>query len=599
MQKILVFSFLLLIISCGNSETTEFSISIDYIDKAVANQVITVNVSPSNNHKIQNTDLILDTDLNVKLIKNSEREYQIVVSELYFPQSLRFQVTAYNDGAIATSNGSITYSLNTMPIVSILNRPSFSYAAEEDSLIIDLGATDLDNHHITDYKIESNQAGVMINRLTDTRFSIDLPDVDHTQNISFIAYATDEFLQAGYEYFSIRVKDSELAYIDGLGGVLSNSKESYHIYDDDLPENISITDVNWQQKSGPLVIIESPNEKRTNITFPLTYGSEKIKISSIVSLSNGETITLTKTILTIKNLDVVPQFISNSTVQDIYDKRTKLEGELDINQDGLADLVTVELGVVYVQYQLSNNVYLDREKLAELSFHQLLSEPSNSYNLDALQDNTEVIVSELKDMNNDGLLDIVVQGRLVFSDELYSINIAGWIKSIAIGKYQGDFIALGNEVSSFEIEDINLDGYPDLLQYDNLVFFSGPSIRLGGEKGFSRDITFHEPIQFPNQTLSSVSDFRDLLGDGNKDLLSLVSKNHYWDLDWDGVGESWIKIHTLDKTTKLFNQAKSIYLGTQATNVMLIDVTADGIDDIVYYEEASKNYMYIDMMQVH
>jgi len=93
--------------------------------------------------------------------------------------------------------------------------------------------------------------------------------------------------------------------------------------------------------------------------------------------------------------------------------------------------------------------------------------------------------------------------------------------------------------------------------------------------------------------LNGATSFGDLYGDGEKDMLTLVSTNH----EWESGGKSWIKIHTLNNTTKTFNQDVSIYLDTKATRIDLIDVTGDGIDDILYYDAQAKNYRYIESFE--
>ncbi len=609
MKYLLLVLLSLNLISCGGGSSNKkvgddtqlpFSVNVNYDNEAVAKQPINIKLSPSQGYTIESSEFITSSELSLELTKISESEYQLIVPDLFLPQSLEFQINATADnGNTTTIDGSITYRLNHYPTFIDYMIPE--EAEELSTITIELQAEDVDGHKLEKITLTAIDDNIDISRLSDNSFSVTLPDVIFSQFLSFTAQVTDEFQKNSTKTLSVKtINDEPFFDISGLEGILTNSSEYYSAIAKDLSEGIIIKSVLWQQLSGPIVTINSPNSNATTIYFPSTQAQENIRLSAQITLTNDEVHTVTKDIVTLKNLSVHSVAIDNNVIAELFEQRSNSAAELDINQDGLLDSISIESGIIYVQYQTTGATYQNKEKIAELSFHQWLSNPSFVDDLETLRAQFRDYSLGLVDMNNDGLLDLTYVGRMVSEEHAVSTKIEGWIKGVSNKsvKYEGDFLLSINEFAHrVYLEDINFDNFPDLIVFDsdfNTGRVYAPYILYGTDTGFdSRSDYNQQIIKFSNQNLNSISGFGDLYGNGEKNILTLVSTNH----EWESGGKSWIKIHTLNNTTKTFNQDVSIYLDTKATRVDLIDVTGDGIDDILYYDAQAKNYRYIESFE--
>jgi hypothetical protein len=591
----------LLVIACNGSDNTStdtnstpFTIELTHIVSAVENQVVTINLRANENHTIASSELILAENAPVEILKISESEYQLTITKFAIPQEVTFQITATSaDNKSATKESSLTLKFNLPPTITVLNQ--IVEADEFTKIIIELNAEDVDGHNIASYELTSSNQDVSVTKLSEKSFTIHLPELDYTKNIYFTAKATDEFKRFGKQNFHIKVKNDEPYFnISGLDGVLIDSSEYYRIKSEDLPEGADISNITWSQISGHTVVIDTPTEQTTAIAFPSSQTQESITLSAKITLSDNSNYIVTKDIITITNMQATIEAIDNNIVNEILSKRRNAEPQLDINQDGLNDIVSLEAGIVYVQYQTSDGLYQNKEQLAEVSFKQWVSDPTFPKDLETLRADLTAKVIGFIDMDNDSILDILYSGHF-FWEETVGYGIIGWMKGTDNNEtnFNEDFFSTDFEVPAYRsFLDLNFDGYIDWLSFNNHTWLYGPFTTLGDSQGFNNASSL-SIVHFQNQTLTDASFVGDLYGDEEKDLITLVSSNY----EWESGGKSWIKIHTLNNTTKKFNQDISISLPNKATKVHLVDVNDDGIDDIVFYDSVMKSYFYLTDIQ--
>ncbi len=577
----LTFIFIILLSACNSSSSesnksaTSFAITVEHVNLAVSNQLVMIKITPNSSFQIKTTTLTVDDDITLDISKKSESEYQLLIPNIYTERTLFFTTQATSsENKTAISQSSIELIFNQKPELNLVNTPEF--VQENSTILFEISVEDEHNHGAI--SLESEHSDVSFEKTGDNTFSVNIPEFEYSQQLSFIARTTDEFGLLGANYLSINVLNDDLYLaIRGQDEVLVNS-DNYYAINEDLPDEIKVSQVNWSQVDGSELIISEPSEPHTKIHFPLSYGSVNYIIKAEVTLSNQQTYIVEKHVNTIENRRFTRSPLDAELVRTLFEKKYT-PPVFDLDQNGLNDLITIEGAIFYIELQNNDGIYQDKQIAGEITFNRFLSATSTPPKKEELR----IFSTRIVDIDLDGIKDLLFTGHIsYYPEELFGESIVGFIKGVSAIKFIGDNISTLSEYSTdCNFLDINKDGFIDCVHYD-ITNLTQQRLSYGTTNGFVG--AYHYKLQNGFQSLNAnccetsnlgylvgIPSLGDVDSDNNSDILAL------YDEQMTLYGKhQWLTVSSYDEKF-------SIYIDDTLRAAYLLDVTNDGIDDILIY----------------
>ena len=238
----------------------------------------------------------------------------------------------------------------------------------------------------------------------------------------------------------------------------------------------------------------------------------------------------------------------------------------DLNGDGFADLVIDCLngsGTVFVYALLSNG---DGTFAPPLQVTPVLG--------------TQVV---LKDMNKDGKLDLVVAGRAVANP--CAANCFGFV--LFTGNGDGTFTLAatttisGGANSNLLLADIDGDGYPDIVELNNLsmgtqsidVYLSNKATSFGTSAPPISTPSTSIPLQPYPTNLYKFLFTGDFNGDGRPDLGTVLTPG--------GTASVVTALNTSTAGTASFGTPTALPTGVAINDIASADINGDGLSDLL------------------
>ena len=180
----------------------------------------------------------------------------------------------------------------------------------------------------------------------------------------------------------------------------------------------------------------------------------------------------------------------------------------------------------------------------------------------------------LADLNNDGFIDII-QGRQSTSEKNTWINNkTGWSQSslFVLPEY---FVDSSDNDKGLRIEDLNTDGFPDLIQGWGGVWKAW----LNNETGFGNEVAAWAPsVDFVTAAgVDEGTQLVDFNGDGKVDILQ-AKENGAVKKAYLNTGSGWKDVSSLWTSPIYFSRND---LTGSDFGARLVDVNADGLIDIL------------------
>jgi hypothetical protein len=560
----------------------------------VENQPIELTISASEGHTIESTEFTFNVDIPIKVNQQDSNHYSLIIPHAYKEQILALKTTATNnEGEVKTIESSLELKFNQPPKLSLVTQ----FPVNNDvPFLLEFNVED--EHALKLITLSTEHAEVIIEQVNETSFLITLPESFSERGLIIEATSADEFHAINKQNFYINFLSFYSTYLTtrGFNTAFLNYQGFVKVNIHNQPEESSIKEILWQQLSGPELKLEETNSEYLNFLTPSEYSADLITLEAKVTLSDDSFYTIGHQIqliedraysLTLLDVELVEANSSNKNVRD-----------MDANSDGLEDLITIEKGIAYIQLQNNDGSYAEKLTVGEVTFHQWLRNgPIPEMQL-PLPENLRISSIQMKDVDNDGIIDVVFTGGIHYPLAAITDPVAGWLKGIGEGKYYGDFINVGLGYSVGDsFEDINQDGTIDWLYYDAYTELSGPFINLSFGVLPKYSVSSGSPTYLPRlmHLFDAAYDFPN--NSENYTVLQLYTTQAPWEY---GSGESdnheRLAVNEFLPEANKFNIGYSLLLNERTLRVHFIDVTNDNKRDIVI-KTTDGNYFLVILEQ--
>lgn len=589
------------LLSCGGSSASKketpkpFTFSIQHIASAVGNQPVDIRLLPSSGYTITSSSLTYDTPLVVEMTKVSETQYQLLVPEVYSDETLSFTIKATNTENTEISQSSeIALALNMRPLLHSLSQPV--NAVINEPFLLEFSVEDEHEYLPVELVLDDLEDEVSIERMSDSSFTI-TPLAINSDSIHFEATVTDEYGQTASRSYVLPAKPAKkeetyFKIVNHGHGLLKGKKAHLSIRSYNLPENVEVNDIHWEQISG-IETVTNRVDGNLYVSYPDSYSAEPLIIEASITLTDRTHYRVTESITLVEDKPYSIKLLDTAIVEKKLAKQQSDENSIDLNEDGLTDNIAIEQGIVYAEIQQTDGSYGVKEEIGKITLHQLFSDPDLREELIPDLENLQVSAFTMVDVNKDGFRDIIFTGRIVYPNLALSDSIAGWVKGVTSTRYYGDYFSGCLEASGgYSFDDFNQDGYLDVVFYDSYDTLAGPNVNTHWAR--------HEPeVKYGGSSLpyDSIFDVADGYYDEAYHFFRLRPENPIiHNESYDPGDYVMLTVNGFSADDNYFDYGYTLTLSPNARRIYLLDINDDGKNDIII-ETTEGEYQHIEVIE--
>jgi virulence-associated protein VagC len=587
------------LLSCGGSSASKketpkpFTFSIQHAASAVGNQPIDITLVAENGYSITSSSLEYETPLVVKMTKMSETQYQLLVPEVYSDETLTFTIKAANaENTEISQNGEIALSLNMRPLLHSLSQPVNAVLGEP--FLLEFSVEDEHEYLPVELELNDLEDEVKIERMSDTSFTI-TPLAINSTSIHFEATVSDVFGQVAQRGYVLPAGNEQPYFeIYNHGHRLLKGKKAHlYVRDYNLPENVEMNDIHWEQISG-IETVTNRVDGELYVSYPNSYSAEPLVFEASITLTDRTHYRLTESITLIEDKPYVIEPLEKEMVKEQLAAQ-QAEKDTDLNGDGLQDIITIDNGIIYAQIQNSNGTHEPEITIGKVTFHETLSYPDLPEIHAPRPENLTVYEAFLFDVNKDGIRDLIFSGSVHYPEAAITDSLAGWVKGISANYFYGDYISWAiNASSGYSFNDINNDGLIDFVYYDSYTQLSGPFVDTNFSTLATKLNTVRAGLPF-SQMVSAGDGYYG--SDNQYNFFRLIPETNPWMTGIYNPGDYvMLTVNGFSADDNYFDYGYTLTLSPNARRIYLLDFNDDGSNDIVI-ETTEGEYQHITVIE--
>ncbi|NTS76895.1 VCBS repeat-containing protein [Catenovulum sp. SM1970] len=526
-----------------------FEVKITAPSVVKSNQTFSFNLASDNLDAINKIEVQHDYILPININVEANDEVRVTIPEAYMEQVIQFDFSISNhQSEIIEQTHLISVIPNDKPKITVKSNTE-SYL---DQLPFTLELLAEDEDEIIAYEVSSKKP-ISIEKIEENIFQIS----NYTDNLNLIVKVTDKFGASTELHHHIQTVEPPGVYISGQTGVMPNKRYYYHI--EALDDSV-FTVENWMLDTNEYSIIETGNDFII-LEFKSSDIEKDITLTAQLSSTEQGTENLSKKIKLLPSLTY--------KLEPLYSLPNPVTPpNLDINQDGLNEIVTFENGNIYVSFSVQNGEYEQSIHAGKLTLH------NKDWGLASdFLTGSELTAKELFDMNNDGIADLLFEGKLASNPgSVIPLPVLGWVKGLENKMhFAGDYLLPSDNIASYIVySNLNGDSFNDAIYLKSLPYPTGP---------FSQSwqgLCCNKLVHFDESYIEAIAIIRNDLG---RFLLSLYSESS----DYFSATKQWIKVNKYNSDNSEFEQEKIIELNTDSRirTIDVLDINQDGLNEIV------------------